>query len=280
MPRADGPADDFKQSTDQSSAKDLLPDHKYRKALVTRVVKAVKTPLEDALRNESELCQKTFEKEFAHLDKLLENSASRCDLRSGSQHSDNETRFDQLSALNRRGGSGGNNSKFLTDEGASDGRHMNGTTLTHAFGEGPKSKRQRTTPASTPSANGLNGVCHRVDGFGPADDEASKAIPTTEPPTPPRSAGGDSQPLASGGIPWYMELFDPVGTTIEEERWTGRELVRGMSEGLSEIDEEELLGLAPGEAEAAPDLESDLLAEQAAKLKAKKRKAARARRRW
>lgn len=247
---------------------------------MTRIVKAVKTPLEDALRKESELCQKTFEKEFAHLDKLLENSAPRCDLRPGSQHSDNETRFDQLSASNRKGGSDGNKSRFLTDEGASDGRHMNGTTLTHASVEGPKSKRQRTTPDSTPSANGLNGICHRVDGFGSVEDEASKAIPTTEPPTPPRSAGGDSQPLASGGIPWYMELFDPVGTTIEEERWTGRELVRGMSEGLSEIDEEELLGLAPGEAEAAPDLESDVLAEQAAKLKAKKRKAARARRRW
>ena len=40
-----------------------------------------------------------------------------------------------------------------------------------------------------------------------------------------------------------MECFDPVGTTIEEERWKGRELVRGMSEALSDMDEEELSGL-------------------------------------
>lgn len=54
-------------------------------------------------------------------------------------------------------------------------------------------------------------------------------------------------PLSQGGIPWYMEAFDPVGTIIQEERWTGREVVRGMSEELSEIDDEELRGLVDEE---------------------------------
>jgi NuA3 HAT complex component NTO1 len=44
-------------------------------------------------------------------------------------------------------------------------------------------------------------------------------------------------------MPWYMEPFDPVGTTVWEERWTGREVARGMSEELSDMDEEELDGL-------------------------------------
>jgi NuA3 HAT complex component NTO1 len=40
-----------------------------------------------------------------------------------------------------------------------------------------------------------------------------------------------------------VEQFDPDGTTIHEERWTGPEVLRGMSEELSEMDEEELQGL-------------------------------------
>lgn len=68
------------------------------------------------------------------------------------------------------------------------------------------------------------------------------------PPTPPLSSSEDLlAPLTHGGIPWYMEPFDPVGTTIHEERWTGREVVRGMSEELSELDEEELRGLVDEE---------------------------------
>ncbi|KAI9817786.1 MAG: nuA3 HAT complex component nto1 [Pycnora praestabilis] len=69
-----------------------------------------------------------------------------------------------------------------------------------------------------------------------------------EPPTPPMSSEGDLlAPLSHGGIPWYMEPFDPIGTTVHEERWTGREVVRGMSEELSELDDEELRELVDEE---------------------------------
>ncbi len=69
--------------------------------------------------------------------------------------------------------------------------------------------------------------------------QEGKSAQHVEPPSPPLSSGGDLNPF-NGGVPWYMAVFDPVGTTIEEERWTGRELVRGMSEELSDMDEEEL----------------------------------------
>lgn len=62
--------------------------------------------------------------------------------------------------------------------------------------------------------------------------------------TPPRSENEVAAlELPQGGVPWYLEPFDPVGTTIHEERWTGREVLRDMSEELSEIDEEELRGM-------------------------------------
>ena len=50
--------------------------------------------------------------------------------------------------------------------------------------------------------------------------------------------------LVAGGIPWYVEPFDPDGTILHEERWTGPEVLREMSEELSDIDDDELEGLA------------------------------------
>jgi NuA3 HAT complex component NTO1 len=44
-----------------------------------------------------------------------------------------------------------------------------------------------------------------------------------------------------------MQAFDPIGTTIHEERWTGRDVMRGMSEELSELDEDELKDLVDDE---------------------------------
>ena len=51
--------------------------------------------------------------------------------------------------------------------------------------------------------------------------------------------------LSQGGMPWYVEHFEPMGMSLHEERWTGPEVVRGMSEELSEMDEQELQGLGP-----------------------------------
>ena len=62
-------------------------------------------------------------------------------------------------------------------------------------------------------------------------------------PTPILSEEDQQLPLAQGGIQWYMQPFDPIGTTIHEERWTGRDVMRGMSEELSELDEDELKDL-------------------------------------
>ena len=44
-------------------------------------------------------------------------------------------------------------------------------------------------------------------------------------------------------MPWYIREFDPMGIEVSEERWTGREVVRGMSEELSSMDEAEVRDL-------------------------------------
>lgn len=112
-------------------------------------------------------------------------------------------------------------------------------------------------------------------------DQEGKSVQHVEPPTPPLSSEGDLHPLSNGGIPWYMEPFDPVGTTIEEERWTGRELVRGMSEELSDMDEDELSGLVEMEmSEAVPFAADGTLHPESAAVGMNQRKAAAKRKRW
>jgi NuA3 HAT complex component NTO1 len=66
------------------------------------------------------------------------------------------------------------------------------------------------------------------------------SISHNEPLTPPSSDKTAPKTLADGGIPWYFEPFDPVGTTIHDERWTGREVLRSMSEELSELGDDEI----------------------------------------
>jgi NuA3 HAT complex component NTO1 len=104
---------------------------------------------------------------------------------------------------------------------------------------------------------------YRGNGLKPSDTppDINGYHPTLEhhqpqPPTPPvsnggpnstnglESAGADSAAsLTDGGIPWYLKSFDPIGTTIGELQWTGRDVVRSMSEELSEIDDDELTGM-------------------------------------
>lgn len=268
------------QSPSKDSAKEPFPDYKYRKSLVSRIAKAVKDPIEEALRKESELCRESIEKEFANLDKLLENNASRRDSFVGSQFGTGEAGLIQTSANIHEGSLDGHQVNISMEGVAPSDIDMDATAIVHASVEESYLKRQRPTPDSVPSTNGTNGTSHKVNGLKAASVHASDTNPTAEPPMPPMSSEGDHQPLLYGGIPWYMDPFDPVGTTIQEERWTGRELVRGMSEDLSDMDEEELLGLVPDDTDDSPNLVDSVAAEQAAKAKAKKRKAARARRRW
>lgn len=247
---------------------------------MSRIAKALKAPFEDALRKESELCQRSIENEFANLDKLLQNSASRRHSLAGSQFGGGEAGLVQSSAFIKEGSLHGHQVNGATEEDAPGDIDMDFAVKTNVSAEESNRKSQRPTPDSILSTNGVNGVSHTVNTYKSTSDQASQVFPTTEPPTPPMSFEGDHQLLSCGGIPWYMDPFDPVGTTIQEERWTGRELVRGMSEDLSDMDEEELSGLVPVDAEDAPSVVNGVSAEQAAKAKAKRRKAARARRRW
>ena len=266
------------QEATHTAVKIAFPDQKYKKALVTRIIKAVKGPFEDALRKESEICQKPFEKELANLDKLLENSLlSRRDFVNPSN-----LRTEGAEAAHVSTSKGESRIDHQLNKRTKDGSWAyKDTTMAIISPEELTSKRQRRIPGSNSTNNGFTTKNHESNGYGSVSSYLSDDLRGNEPLTPVSSAG-DTNQLSRGGIPWYMEPFDPVGTTIHEERWTGRELVRGMSEELSDMDEEELSGLVEAdEVNGSSEPATPSVAEIAAKAKAKarKRRLANARRR-
>ena len=306
------------------SSKDLTVEYKEKKKLAKRIIKAVQGPLEDAMRKESEICQKPFEKELRDLDLLLENSLlSRHDSLMGSVAGDaSDAEADDLKrsvkncnkSKSRDGSNVGNHEELAAttldeqnDNSGSAGhiepipailnstsQHLKGVESaamqingTDPVSTKPVAVHQHPTPEDSnntpPMLNGEithdqrpNGVAH-----GSTSAQPGRGVQHVEPPTPPLSSGGDLQPLSNGGIPWYMDPFDPEGTTVQEERWTGRELVRGMSEELSDMDEEELSGLVDGDvADTTQGLGTATLTPDAVKVAASRRKAAAKRKRW
>lgn len=261
------------------------------------------------MRKESELCRKPFEKELRDLDLLLQNSllSRRDSLTNSSAGEVNEVDMEnQILPLEHehayhtgiKSGSPAHNCISNIP------RHENPSALTSELSQLdtslPNVNRQeesrviatetnidvcvkplptdqvstahQPTPEGSSATPLTNVVANR--------DQAAESRPHVEPLTPALSSQEDVHPFANGGIPWYMIPFDPVGTTIEEERWTGRDLVRGMSEELSDMDEEELSGLVDmGVAEVPSEPVDGRLHPQADTEASKRRKAAAKRKR-
>ena len=280
------------------SRKDLSSEQKEKRKLAKRIIKAIQPALEDAMRKESDLCRRPFEKELRDLDILLETSiSSRRDSMTGSLAENGsedepdgqtaEVTITERDALTKDAEPEpvklANSDKPLTNgfhdstigdyghpelEHAAENPHSNPVAISKTELSKATDCAHQLTPEDfnpTPSINNQSipyqptsedvqrHTEHQktVTTHHPAPSTASHLVP----PTPPLSSGGDLHTvLSSGGIPWYMEPFDPVGTTIFEERWTGREVARGMSEELSDMDEEELDGLVDVDLDVEMDM--------------------------
>ncbi|OQE26127.1 hypothetical protein PENFLA_c007G04674 [Penicillium flavigenum] len=189
-------------------APELSLEQREKRKLAKRIIKVIQPSLEDAIRKESELNRKPFEKELKELDVILDHSVMS---RSGdSVEPEGDTEL----------------------SGHPDA--MEGVEETLPTTEAPT--EAQPADEHLPEAPG-------AEELPPAEDPV-KSVPTYyRHPTPVLTEQDQQLPLAMGGIQWYMQPFDPVGTTIHEERWTGRDVMRGMSEELSELDEDELEGL-------------------------------------
>lgn len=221
----------------------LTPEQKETKKLVKRITRTLQPLFEDALRNEADLAGRPYEK-LPDLETLLsQNLQRRPSVGSITDSVRQTTEMDQstveeamedavdgevAAALSKKA-----NKVQLAptpDDNLADAHHAHDEAADEAAIAAQLG--QDTMHASSVAMRGG------------AEASTSENNERTEPLTPPRSEKNLLGPLGNGGIPWYLEKFDIRGTTVYDERYTGREVLRDMSEELSELDDDELDGLA------------------------------------
>ncbi|KAJ5100250.1 hypothetical protein N7456_006302 [Penicillium angulare] len=223
-----GPAGDTAELQAQISgrAPELSLEQREKRKLAKRIIKSIQPALEDAIRNESELNRKPYEKELKELDAILDHSVM-------SRRGDSVELDDQDLET-----SSGDDIKPDVMEGVEEtGKAADASTLEpQTATEAGSNKELATSTEEVPvKEQGLPEIKPNINFI------------QKRHPTPVLTEEDQQLPLAQGGIQWYMQPFDPIGTTIHEERWTGRDVMRGMSEELSELDEDELQDLVDDE---------------------------------
>lgn len=213
-------------------ASGLSLEQREKRKLAKRIIKAIQPALEDAIRKESELNRKPFENELKELDVILDHSVmSRRDSIEGD--TEIETAIPETERVE-------------PEVDAMEGLEATGPVPEDTTESKPAEESapdQETGPEGTTVEETVP-----VEENAPVEEAKSNInVIYRRHPTPVLTEEDQQLPLARGGIPWYMEPFDPVGTTIHEERWTGRDVMRGMSEELSELDEDELKDLVEDE---------------------------------
>jgi NuA3 HAT complex component NTO1 len=236
----------------------LTHEQKELKKLAKRIVKAVKEPLEAATRKEAQLRGREMEEEIRRLDSmpifasagiqasgmdLDEESAETVDVAMPDVEEVDEATLhfpDGTSKTTPPASKNGSAASTFDQETA--------ITATQAtFKSKPES------PAAPPSPPISRSSVAPVGSTVPNLHSVSATDLTLhqQHPSPPTSTPA-LDVFAHGGIPWYLAPFDPIGTTVHEERYMGRAVLRDMSEELSDMDEDTLTELAP-----PPDLDGD-----------------------
>lgn len=226
------------------------PEQRDRRTLARRIVKAAYPVLQVAMLKESELNGRPFEQQMKEMDDLL--FSRRPSFVEGLRlNHTTEVNGDQDVEMADASGIGKDEPQDIPmesieghgDQTNSSVPQLNGTATTNIRGKLPVTNGliEHTPPAST---NGhLKNDAANPEAEPPSDPVLQDTTPV-QPPTPPMSTKGPQQnALVQGGIPWYVEQFDPEGTTVYEERWTGKDVLRDLSEELSDMDEDELQDL-------------------------------------
>lgn len=238
-------------------AEEMAQEQKELRSRARHVLRACQPLLEDAIRKESELTGRPFAQQMKELDQVLLSRRN-----STIDYAMEDAIIESIE--NRPNGvrSGSHDVEMYDAEEQQDEVLLNGDGLRDTKANAVSIKMPDTAFAEIKHTSGPSATTPPISTNGIKPDQADSAPEATgmenittngqpEPPTPPMSLenqGQSSHPaLGHGGIPWYVEQFDPAGTTIFEERWTGQQVLREMSEELSEMDEDELQELGDEE---------------------------------
>ncbi|KAF2435408.1 hypothetical protein EJ08DRAFT_729900 [Tothia fuscella] len=258
----------------ETSAK-LTSEQKEVKMRANRIISKIKPALQDAARKEAELGLKANLEEDAAMVGTIFQDCFRPDASTANQFTDEleelEEEHSTDSALELPNGIRTSPRKSPGHSAAAS--HAEDVEMTDIPEPSAPVQKRRSPRAgestATTVADAKNGVTDTAiirlqvgpgqtipisnlgdDGSLPALSNSGSTNPSTtnaDPLTPPRSEKDLLAPLAQGGVPWYFKEFNPEGTTVYDEQWQGREVLRGMTEELSEIDDDALNDLVDKE---------------------------------
>ncbi|KAI0834958.1 bromodomain and PHD finger-containing protein [Hypoxylon sp. FL0890] len=254
-------------------SKSDFSDFRDRKKLGKRILKSVQPQLETALRLESEAVHKPFEMMRQELESMIEASLElrQRGVNQGNAESERSQDVIMVDSSAPEITVGGQDDGSATAEGASgdvpmaeagaqyevagssgnievntsgiDGDEMEGVQSTNNVLSNQEMPLVEAKSEPMPD-DGMQAV-----DTPPATNGYIGAAPSIQPapPTPPQSNGSlghqPTDPLTDGGVVWYLQDFEPEGTSATQEQWQGRNAVRSLSEELTEIDDDELKGL-------------------------------------
>jgi NuA3 HAT complex component NTO1 len=236
---------------------------KEKRARGKRIVQMLKPALQDATRMESELGFRTYDVEWREIEAMLKEctevtpgpvhlavgSGAACDSQCKPTHALNGS---HVSELNRKLDQ--NEDVEMTD--VNDRHQLGGEHLSNGYESTPNGVHAPNShPIGHPngpltiqvgSSEAVDAISGSTNFLIPPLSNSGSTILSTNPDslTPPRHDKDLLAPISQGGVMWYLQAFDPVGTTLHDERWTGREVLRGMSEELSELDDDAMNDLA------------------------------------
>lgn len=225
----------------------LSHDQKELKKLAKRIVKAVKELTEQAMKSEAELRGLHHEEAMRKIESLA--------LFSADVTKSIEPDAEDGKALSKRRST----SNASAVAGASPDAKVNGDVEMpdadgpvedNAISVNGNAAADKPTPvskaasyaSSTQSQNTKTNSSKPTEPLSPPASTVSGRRPGTANGSG-HATHGENDVFANGGVAWYLKPFDPIGTTVHEERYTGREVMRDMSEELSDMDEDTLMGL-------------------------------------
>ncbi|KAI1492162.1 PHD-finger domain-containing protein [Biscogniauxia mediterranea] len=246
-------------------------DHRDRKRLGKRILKSIQPQLETALHLEAEASYKSFNVIKQELESMIEASLELRPKASKQENAEAEQSEDTI--MVDPSAAGITVGEPTDDDAPAEEDAQGDIAMTDADTQNVQTKME-IDPSSLETDDKAEGTRPTTDPVAVQDTEpvASKSDPVMNgaqsldtppatngyvttappahqsgPPTPPQSNGSFGQQpldtLTEGGIPWYLQQFEPEGTSAVQEQWQGRDAVRSLSEELTEIDDDELKGL-------------------------------------
>ena len=298
------------QGDDSMSHKTLSHDQRERRNRAKRLLDEIKKQfLREATRKEADITGKNYEEEWDKIEKILDEpfhqplsstqtAVSSHKIADGQEETNSHT--DLLPTLpnghpaepikafpngNVRGDVDGgvevteDPNKQRTN-GVENGEAAASTGSAHPLQDGPKDE----AAVEIQPINGATGSSLNPDSKPAAlsiSDSSYESTSNADVISTTANEKNLNAPIGVGGVPFYLEDFEPDGTTIwEPPPWKGRDVL--MSEELSELDDDALNDLVDDDIPDVPNMETAEHENQMLKVEAalKKKSAKRKRRLW